>query len=399
MLKKYTQKDSQRIGILTLNQQLNYGGVLQSYALQRYLQNQGFNAEVLTYWLAENNQYLYGPHLLNDSLPLFIRILKYLKYEYRKGFVFSEIYRRWRTIQFIHRYIHMSEKRYRSADELTEIKGYDSIIVGSDQVWNTWYGRNNPFLLQRIQSGINKLAYAPSFGVKEVSSELLNEYSHALNQFSFLSCREKQGVDIIRELTGREATWVVDPTLLLNQEEWNRQFSIHPSSGDYIFCYWLGSFPDIIPALQKIAQQKKKNIHLFLQDNISNSTWGDKAFREHWKKEFSKSNRIKLVRSAGPIEFVTKLASASSVISNSFHALMFAIIYQKPVRIVIDTVPERIAMSDRMYDFCRRIDAEKIVTDSLLLTESACAPTLKYNKEKLAKWIQDSQDFLLEMLQ
>ncbi|MGI5872806.1 MAG: polysaccharide pyruvyl transferase family protein, partial [Bacillota bacterium] len=54
------EKNSQRIGILTFNQQLNYGGVLQSYALQRYLRNQGYDAEVITYWLSENNAHLKG---------------------------------------------------------------------------------------------------------------------------------------------------------------------------------------------------------------------------------------------------------------------------------------------------------------------------------------------------
>jgi hypothetical protein len=102
-----------------------------------------------------------------------------------------------------------------------------------------------------------------AFGVKEIPDELQNEYSVALKKFSSLSCREKSGVDMIRELTGRNAEWVVDPTLLLTQEEWNKDLSVKPASGDYIFCYWLGNFPDIIPTLRQDCQTRKKENHCF----------------------------------------------------------------------------------------------------------------------------------------
>jgi hypothetical protein len=387
-----------KIGILTLNQQLNYGGVLQSYALQRYLRNQGYDAEVITYWLSENNAHLKGHYWFDDSVPLLRRAINAVRNEYRKGFVFAEILRRWRTIKFIQRYIRMSEKVYRNADELKAIDGYDAIIVGSDQVWNTWHGHNNPFLLNDIQPQIKKTAYAPSFGVNEIPAELQNEYSVALKKFVTLSCREKSGVDMIEELTGRNAEWVVDPVLLLNQEEWNREFSIQPASKDYILCYWLGNFPDIIPTLHKIAKREKKKIYLFLRENFSGEIWDDLKFRAYWRKEFANDPHIRLFRSAGPKEFLSHLAGASAVISDSFHALMFSAIYQKPVRIIINSVPDRKKMADRMKNFCEKLALTECLSYDIERNLDCVSPYTESNSQILSDWIMESKSFLLHNL-
>ena len=387
-----------KIGILTLNQQLNYGGVLQSYALQRYLRNQGYDAEVITYWLSENNAHLKGHYWFDDSVPLLRRAINAVRNEYRKGFVFAEILRRWRTIKFIQRYIRMSEKVYRNADELKAIDGYDAIIVGSDQVWNTWHGHNNPFLLDDIQPQIKKTAYAPSFGVKEIPADLQSEYSVALKKFSALSCREKSGVDMIHELTGCHAEWVVDPTLLLTRDEWNKDLSIKPASGDYIFCYWLGKFPDIIPTLRQVATRKKKKVHLFLQENFSFSIWDDPDFRAYWRKEFANAPYIKLFRSAGPKEFLNHLSGASAVISDSFHALMFSVIYQKPVRIIIDSEASRKNMSCRMENFCSKLALTECLSFGIDLDLSCVSPYTASNSHILCNWIIESKSFLSQGL-
>lgn len=387
------EKNSQRIGILTFNQQLNYGGVLQSYALQRYLRNQGYDAEVITYWLSENNAHLKG-YWFDDSVPLLRRAINAVRNEYRKGFVFAEILRRWRTIKFIQRYIRMSEKVYRNADELKAIDGYDAIIVGSDQVWNTWHGHNNPFLLDDIQPQIRKIAYAPSFGVKEIPVELQNEYSVALEKFSALSCREKSGVDMIHELTGRKSNWVVDPVLLLNQEEWDGNLSIKSASHDYILCYWLGNFLDIIPTLRQVASRKKKKVHLFLQENFILSISDDPEFRAYWRKEFANDPNIKLFRSAGPKEFLSQVAGASAVISDSFHALMFSVIYQKPVRIFINSAEDRKKMSCRMENFCSKLAMTECLSYNIKLDlEHVSLDTPSYSRN-LEDWILESKRFL-----
>jgi hypothetical protein len=387
-----------KIGILTLNQQLNYGGVLQSYALQRYLRNQGYDAEVITYWLSENNAHLKGHYWFDDSVPLLRRAINAVRNEYRKGFVFAEILRRWRTIKFIQRYIRMSEKVYRNADELKAIDGYDVIIVGSDQVWHIWQGHDNPFLLAGIKSNIRKIAYAPSFATKAIPVELQEEYSLALEKFFALSCREKSGVNIIQELTGRESEWVVDPVLLLNREEWNQDLSIRPKSNNYILCYWLGNFSDIIPALQHIAKQKKKEIHFFLQEDYIGIVKDDIEFRRYWRKKFANDQHIKLYSSAGPKEFLSYLASASGVISNSFHALMFSVIYQKPVRIIITEDPLRIEMSDRMYNFCERIDASGYLSKNIEDFRQPFLTNNKFSSKQLHSWISDSRLFLQNAL-
>ena len=80
---------------------MNYGGVLQSYALQRYLRNQGYDAEVITYWLSENNAHLKGHYWFDDSVPLLRRAINAVRNEYRKGFVFAEIYVDGGRLQFI----------------------------------------------------------------------------------------------------------------------------------------------------------------------------------------------------------------------------------------------------------------------------------------------------------
>ena len=127
-------------------------------------------------------------------------------------------------------------------------------MTGSDQVWNPTYPYSpEPYFLTFARFGIKRIAYAPSFGVSQLDAGVHDQYRAWLNGIYRLSVRERHGAAIIKELTGRQAEVVLDPTLLLTESDW-RMMAKNPKTREpYIFCYQLGEIPGIMRALSTLA--------------------------------------------------------------------------------------------------------------------------------------------------
>ncbi|MDA3926405.1 MAG: polysaccharide pyruvyl transferase family protein [Kiritimatiellae bacterium] len=351
------------IGILTFHSQINYGGVLQAYALQKVLQDNGYDVEVIDFWLTPENTHLLG-EWLDGHISIPKRVIRFCMQTVLVGYVRDEIVRRKRTIQFLEQHLKRSKCVYRNQSELAAVNGYDVIIVGSDQVWNYRSPRiPNPFLLGFLTENQRRISYAASFGFKELPSERFNEYRQALLGFQSISVREKEGQDIVRDICNRSSEWVLDPTLLLEKEKWMGLFPNRGSSDAYVFCYWLGDINRIVPLLVKLAKTRGQVVHLY-------ADWRGWGLRQVFvqlmlRGVFMFSPRIKCCFSAGPVEFVEGIASSSAVISDSFHAMMFARIFEKPMQIIINSTPSRKKMAARMKEFAARYNMSGVVIDDI----------------------------------
>jgi hypothetical protein len=345
---------TRRIGILTLLNQLNYGGVLQAYALQRVLLSRGYAAELVDYWLAPRNALLNG-HFFDPGRSTLKRASRIAGYLFKRGifYVWSDYVRRRQTRRFIRDHITLSPRPYPSAQALAEINGYDCLVVGSDQVWNyAWHGRPNPFLLGPLDAATRRISYAASFGFRDLPEDYLKEYRECLEKFAHISVREKEGAALVRQWTGREAQWVLDPTLLLPEAEWRKLLAERPTDRPFVFCYWLGDLRACLMMLSTLPRPNREKVLLYmsLQQLYGRRKLSDWLLR----MRLLLMPHVRLCCGAGPREYLSGIAYASAVVSDSFHSLMFSCIFRKPVKIVINSSAQRAGMSARMRDFAAR---------------------------------------------
>lgn len=304
-----------KIGILTLTLHTNYGGILQAYALQTVLERMGHEVEVL-------NRPFTPQRTKWNEIPK--RIVK--KLLGRDVVIFSE--RRYnREAPVINKAVWDFRKKYiheRLINSLHDIKedDYECIVVGSDQVWRPRYFKSqwqtsieDAYLAFTKGWKIKRIAYAASFGVDtwEYTEEETSRCREAIKMFDAISVREDSGMVLLKQYFGIDAMQVVDPTMLLNIE-------------DYILLFNRAKTP----------QSDGNMLVYFLDVNNENMKLVKSIAKEHFLKPFA-VNRS-LVKNSLPIEdrilpsvenWLQGFSNADMVVTDSFHACVFSIIFGK----------------------------------------------------------------------
>ncbi len=229
-----------KIGILTLPLHTNYGGILQAYALQTVLERMGhevvvFNKKARSPFLSVYRRPLY--YSARFLKKIFVNPHTIVRREYiaRKEYpIISQ-----HTQRFINQYIHCL-----ITEHLEDIMSanVDAIVVGSDQIWRARYFSRmwdaelpNAFLAFTNGWNIKRFAYAASFGVDEweYPLDISEELKAAAARFDGISVRENSGVVLCKEHLGCEAVQVLDPTMLLQKDDYVRLIeSIHQPKSD-----------------------------------------------------------------------------------------------------------------------------------------------------------------------
>lgn len=230
-----------KVGIITLNGYFNYGNRLQNYALQKFLKNINANIYPETVLYEKFNL------KLEEKLTRYVNIRNYIlnKNGFREfinsGKYKLDIIREYNFKRFNDKYIN-SCFDYKIKDDLND--RYDYFIAGSDQIWNPYYvNLKNEFL--QFADRNKRIAYAASFGVSQIKPDKINEVKKGLEGIDFISVREQAGAKIVKELTGKEVPVLVDPTLLLTAEEWEKVMERPTWYRDekYILTYFLSDIP------------------------------------------------------------------------------------------------------------------------------------------------------------
>jgi hypothetical protein len=305
-----------KIGILTLPLHINYGGILQAYALQTILKRMGHEVSIIeeiekpiTIPL-QRAPLVYGKRLikniLGDKFPIF--------YEQKLNKEWPII--RQLTDKFIDKYIHLA--KYKSFKCIKEAE-YDAIIVGSDQIWRPkYFGEKkiyNAYLLFTEKWKIKRIAYAASFGTDnwEYTLAQTKHCKELVKLFDAVSVREDSGVFLCKKYFGINATHVLDPTLLLTQEDYTSLLknTTTPENKGKILNYILDESPYKETLSNSIAKKRgltsfrinpnATNPHLPLEERIQPSV-------EQWLRGFN---------------------DAELVITDSFHACVFSILFKK----------------------------------------------------------------------
>lgn len=373
-----------RIGILThFHKSTNYGGVLQAYALCRFLNDQGHSAK----------QILYKHSVITISTThmtckkLFEKVRERIK---------KKIYHK-RNLGIKHRmeasFLDFRESVPHTCQEYTSetiknvISNFDIFITGSDQVWNPiWF--DPAYMLQFVGDSAPKISYAASMGVGVLDQEQELVFKSQISDFAGVSVREKTASDILTTLIGKEVKVCVDPTLLLSVNEWEKIASERLINEKYVFLYLFGEGICVRKLAQSFAEFHGMKL-VVIPDLLG---------------KYRKNDRIinsEIINDATPSGFISLIKYADYVLTDSFHACVFSLLYHKE----FFAFPRdgHIKMESRIVDLMNMFECSErycVEKDSGSLNYLLSCVPIDYTREFKAfeNAKQESVDYLLKYI-
>lgn len=331
-----------KIGILSRHSVANYGSLCQAYALQKSIENLGHDAVNINY--TPDNEY--GGRLANTLLKVSrwnkFKIILIPYYFYQK---FSCSYSFNKFKLFRYNLLKETEELNKSTVKNC-IKDFDLFCTGSDQVWNVLYDNKMDFtyLFDFLPKEYTRFSYASSFGGNSLleGKDCIKKY---LKNYSSITVREDSGVNILKDLniSGKQ---VLDPTLLLKKEDWQQFINTANNSGKYILIYQLKPNKNFDEYAKKLSNQTRLKL-------IRVSTM---LF------QFTKCGQFKYLPNIS--EFLSLIANATCLITDSFHGTCFAINLNVPF---IEILPNR--FNERNQSLLRMFNLEDRVLSNYEDTE------------------------------
>lgn len=258
-----------KIAIITLNDYFNYGNRLQNYALQEVLNSFSDDITVESIWYRKYNSRINRKYITLKNIRRYIFNRHHYKEYVDSGEIFYPIIREYNIKKFSDRYINTVYYN-KSLKDLND--NYDFFIAGSDQIWN--YNLTDlKYEFLQFADYNKRIAYAASFGISEINLDKVEIVRKGLEGIAYVSVREQAGTKIINKLTGRDVPILVDPTLLLTAEEWEKVMERPAWYRDekYILVYFLRKLPDKIKNdIKNLAEKYKlKIVDLMDNENIN----------------------------------------------------------------------------------------------------------------------------------
>lgn len=275
-----------KIGIVTMFGLFNYGNRLQNYAMQQVLQKKGFDVSSIV--LKEDSK-KYNSSFRNIAKWLLTKVINNKNtYHIKRGLSFVQFQKHIKT-HIVH--------------DLKFIEEYDFFVTGSDQVWNP--GVINDMYLLKFASDNKKIAISASIGT-DILPEEKKEYYREIGSIKNISVREESGKKILKELINKEIDVLVDPTFMLRQEEWDLvSKEIDNLPKDFILVNFLGDVTEeYANNIKKIAEKYRLDV---IDINDKNSSFF----------------------TSGPSEFLGLIKKCKLVCTDSFHSVVFSLIYKK----------------------------------------------------------------------
>ncbi len=329
-----------KIGIITFHNAKNYGAALQSYALCNFINKECEDtyAEVINYQCKYLDDFYDPKFAYNNSL----------KGKIKRFLAKTKLTNRNKSFdEFVEKNIPLSKEC-----DTSNIKDmdYDIYLAGSDMLWH-WHDTDNGsyfddnYFLKFVSDNYKKNSYAASFGTDEIPEKYNNYYSQMLGDFNNISVREESGVKFVNKLTGKKAECHVDPTLLIDVNEW-KKIEKKPSESGYVLLYEVGSITETMrETAEYIAKKNNKKLIILLSEY--------------------NPIRSKGIFGYSPNEFLGWFDSADYIITNSFHGLVFSIIFHKQFLVEVNSwiknnraieLMKRLKLDNRTIDEHTNID-------------------------------------------
>lgn len=334
-----------KIRTITCHDVYNLGASLQAYALQHYLEEQGHDVKIIDY----KPDYLSGHYrLTNVDNPIYDKpIIKQLYLAAKLPCRLRALKRKHAFDDFTSKYLHLTP-RYNSCEELqANAPEADVYIAGSDQIWNTIFpnGKDAAFYLEFGNVNTKRISYAASFATPSIATGYEAFVAKELKNFDAISIREKSALQLLSSLGRTDGVAVCDPVFLHSKAEWQELTAdISGISEKFVLVY----LTDRSKQIEEIAKSIKKHTgwKILVVGAITQS-WADRS-----------------LVNAGPLEFVRLINDAQYVISNSFHATAFSLIFEKTFCVVnrAEGINERMKSVLDQYGLSQRLVSKFDIT-------------------------------------
>lgn len=352
-----------KIGIVTIHSDLHYGAALQAYALCAYLKEKGYETKIINYIKIPNVKYRY--HFPKNIAYELMNYPRYIKY---RRFLKSMV----------------TKRKYKAVEDFYNFsEDFDVLCTGSDQVWNPRCGglnKPNPvYFLNLKQRKYKKISYAASLGAykynnqeKEIVSKWINDYDH-------ISVREEYSKSEIIRVSSykQDIPVVIDPTFLLNKEDWSKICHNIIFKESYILIYHL----DNISLIRECALQLKK--------------------KTGWKIVMMSNKLSRLegvdvnVHFCGPKEFIGLIKNAQYILTDSFHGTAFSINFRKNFATILKadnpyrckSLLDKAKLNDRLINNIQEFNQLPIETDYSHMEDLDAF--INKSKETLLKFIEE----------
>lgn len=299
---------TKKIALLSVHADPNYGSQLQAFALQKSLSKLGVESEYLQFTTLNGGYSIkWRIRSLLKKILTKVGLIKLPLHEY-SYWESPEFAKQRKLFDLFHKNILVSDKIYHRGNVSKSNDEYLKFIVGSDQLWSPAVEpkRRYFYFLDFVCDNSKKNSYAPSIGTVNLSTDTKALLKEKLESFSNVSCRERANADTLSKLIGRKVEYVLDPTLLLNNDEWMQLSESIKMPDDYILCYILGTKKCLSDYAQTLGRQNNIPVYYIVT-----------------RPEYI--NYPNALRNVSVGQFLSLISKASCVITDSFHGTMFSI--------------------------------------------------------------------------
>lgn len=298
----------------------NYGSMLQILATQKVIKDMGWEYEHIRYnkktigFMIKNVTRLFNPYFMSGKI---MDLKKKRKMNQHPEVKKRDAERLALFAKYRKKNIGPYSPVYKGYGNLVKgAENYDVVMVGSDQLWTPAGIKSKFYNLLFVPDRIKKISFATSFGVSKVPSNQVKMTTKYLNRIEHLSVRETTGAKIVKDLTGKDATVALDPTLLLTGDEWREVFPDKSLvEGKYIFAYFLGVNPEHRKAVTELG--KKLGLKIVTCPHLDDFVEADLSFGDEQRFDVA------------PDDFLNLIRGAEYICTDSFHGSVFSVLNHK----------------------------------------------------------------------
>lgn len=365
-----------KIKTITCHKVNNHGANLQAVALMHYLEDLGNDVEIIDYFPEYFKHFrpLYcgTPKYAANPVTRFAYICAKFPGRLKSYLEYKKSDRKKNFEAFRDKYYRLTDT-YESFEELkVNPPKADLYIAGSDQIWNTMMnnGKDPAYYLQFAPKNATTATYAASFSVSEIPDELKEQTKKYIKSIDFVSVREKSALKILDDLGILNGQAVLDPVFLLDKKQWSKIESNIKLDDEYVLVYDFEGSDEVKNFAVKYAQ--KHNLKIY---SLYKNEYCDKSFENF-----------------GPDVFLSLIKNAEFIVSNSFHATAFSLIYEKEFAVI----KRQEGINSRMVDLLSYVGIDDRIVDSY---QEFNAIDFNLVKEKLEIEVEKSKDYLKEVLE
>lgn len=387
-----------RIGLVAVTYKDNFGSALQTYATQYVLEKLGFDVRIfeikgvhrsimikkLLFYAGRlfdpvEAKYLFANLISRSRKQASMSTDRFAQDMKIRHQVYQDFNRKWnKMLPRVNGWTGLRKQ----ASEM------DAVVVGSDQLWRPSNIVGCFYTLEFVPDNVKKIAFSTSFGVSELPARLHKHAEKYLSRIEHISVRENSGVDIVKNVSGRGAKVVCDPTMMLTAEEWMHIQDEKPlAKGDYILMYLMGDNPEQREFVKRLRKTTGYRI-IGLLHGATYISYDEDVVDEN-------------PYNVGPSEFVNLVRNAKYVCTDSFHCCVFSILNSTKF-FVFRRWPDgsQFSANDRLYTLLKFTGLERRLLNGTEDVEKSLTDHIDFScvLEKVARRRKESMDFLVNAL-